>query len=66
VLPVHPGVLIIEILALPERRGPPSEAWACYRVLDGTGVNPIAANQTPSSPAQSTPGDNEPQGDPPP
>ncbi|MCL6249936.1 S4 domain-containing protein [Altererythrobacter sp. KTW20L] len=27
-------VRVIEILALPERRGPASEAQTCYRVLD--------------------------------
>lgn len=37
------GVQVIEILALPTRRGPAPEAQACYRRLDGHGVNPIAA-----------------------
>lgn len=27
-------VRVIEILALPDRRGPPSEAQSCYRTLD--------------------------------
>jgi len=30
---VHPNVCVIEILALPTRRGPSAEAAACYRDL---------------------------------
>jgi len=30
---VHPNVCVIEILALPTRRGPSAEAAACYRYL---------------------------------
>lgn len=37
------GVKVIEIIALPVRRGPASEAQACYRVLDGMAAHPIAA-----------------------
>lgn len=33
-LPMGRHVTVIEILALPERRGPAPEARACYRVLD--------------------------------
>ncbi|TIX49162.1 S4 domain-containing protein [Alteraurantiacibacter aquimixticola] len=33
-MPLGPSVRVIEILSLPHRRGPPSEAQACYRVLD--------------------------------
>jgi ribosome-associated heat shock protein Hsp15 len=39
-LPLRSKVLVIEVLALPARRGSPSEARACYRPLD-------AARQTP-------------------
>lgn len=39
-LPVRSGVLVLEIATLPTRRGPPAEARACYRLLDGDG--PIA------------------------
>lgn len=48
-LPLHSGVRIIEVLTLPERRGPPLEARECYRTLDEPGANPIAAshNQMP-------------------
>lgn len=42
-LPLARRVLVIELLALPVRRGPASEAQACYRVLDERGANPIAA-----------------------
>ena len=42
-LPIGQGVQVIELLALPGRRGPASEAWAHYRVLDGTAADPIAA-----------------------
>ncbi|MCJ7421269.1 S4 domain-containing protein [Sphingomicrobium astaxanthinifaciens] len=34
-VPIHGDVRVIEILDLPVRRGPPSEAEACYRRLDG-------------------------------
>ena len=33
-LPLGQTVRLIEILALPERRGPPREARECYRELD--------------------------------
>ncbi|KHK89596.1 RNA-binding S4 domain-containing protein [Novosphingobium malaysiense] len=42
-IPAGGGVRIIEILSLPPRRGPAPEAQACYRVLDGRAVDPIAA-----------------------
>ncbi len=37
------SVRVIEILVLPERRGPAAEAQACYRSLDAAGLSPIAA-----------------------
>ncbi len=43
VLPLSTGVCVIEIVTLPERRGPASEARTCYRALDAAGPNPIAA-----------------------
>ena len=43
VLPLRSHVRVIEIAALPTRRGPAPEAQACYRVLDGGPPNPIAA-----------------------
>lgn len=48
-LPLPRGVIVIKLLALPERRGPASEAQSCYRVLDERGAVPLAAadNETP-------------------
>lgn len=45
VLPIGPNVRVIEIIALPERRGPASEAQACYRVLDDPTPTPLARPQ---------------------
>ncbi len=42
VLPLPRGVLAIEIISLPHRRGPAPEAQSCYRVLDGAGNFSIA------------------------
>ena len=41
-LPLRREVLVIELLALPARRGPASEARACYRPLDAGGAYGIA------------------------
>ena len=46
-LPTRARVLVVEILALPRRRGPPLEARSCYRVLDESGANPIGPADTP-------------------
>jgi ribosome-associated heat shock protein Hsp15 len=43
-LPLRTQVRVIEILALPHRRGPAPEAQSCYRVLDAGGGNLIAAH----------------------
>jgi ribosome-associated heat shock protein Hsp15 len=40
VLPLPQGVRVVELLAMPERRGPPSEAQSCYRVLDESLTSP--------------------------
>ena len=42
-LPHATSVRVIELLALPVRRGPAPEAQSCYRVLDGTANFPLAA-----------------------
>jgi ribosome-associated heat shock protein Hsp15 len=42
VLPLPAGVRAIEVVAIPARRGPASEAQACYRTLDEAPVNPLA------------------------
>ena len=47
-LPLRGRVLVIEILALPPRRGPPSQARSCYRPLDAHGPNGIAGVQAQS------------------
>ena len=46
VLPLVSGVNVVEILALPVRRGPAQEARDCYRVLDGVRGFPLAAPET--------------------
>lgn len=38
-------VRLVEILALPNRRGPASEAQSCYRDLDPRGQSAIAAGK---------------------
>ena len=40
-LPLRSKVLVIELLALPARRGPASEARACYRPLDAGAAKAI-------------------------
>ena len=47
-LPLRSRVLVIEILALPARRGPPIEARACYRPLDARAANGIAGSEAPA------------------
>jgi ribosome-associated heat shock protein Hsp15 len=48
-VPLHGGVRVIELIALPQRRGPALEARGCYRTLDERAANPIATstNETP-------------------
>jgi ribosome-associated heat shock protein Hsp15 len=41
-LPWQRGALVIQLLELPARRGPGSEAQACYRQLDGDAAKAIA------------------------
>jgi ribosome-associated heat shock protein Hsp15 len=48
-IPLHLGVQVIEVLALPVRRGPPAEARACYRALDEGGESAIAPPDTPTA-----------------
>ncbi|VWX53752.1 RNA-binding S4 domain-containing protein [Novosphingobium sp. 9U] len=45
-LAVGSEVRVLELLAIPVRRGPAPEARSHYRVLDGTAVDPIAAAAT--------------------
>lgn len=43
VVPLGGSVRVIELLVLPARRGPASEARSCYRLLDEQSHFPIAA-----------------------
>lgn len=45
-IPLGSEVRIAEILALPERRGPPGFARSHYRELDRTGQSALAAGET--------------------
>ncbi|MEZ5695746.1 MAG: RNA-binding S4 domain-containing protein [Sphingomonadaceae bacterium] len=45
-MPLGKGVIVMELLALPLRRGPASEAQSCYRVLDAGGQSAIATPKT--------------------
>ena len=51
-LPLRRGVVVIELLALPARRGPASEARACYRPLDAGGAKRIAGERPAEGEAQ--------------
>lgn len=42
-IPMGDTVRVVELLALPTRRGPPGEAALCYRVLDPRGETALAA-----------------------
>jgi len=59
VIPLAGGVRIVEITALPNRRGPASEAISCYRALDGSAEISIAAgsNRTGQHPGADHQGD---------
>ncbi len=46
VIPLARKVAIIELINLPDRRGPSEEAHSCYRVLDVGAANPIAVAET--------------------
>ncbi|MBX7513924.1 RNA-binding S4 domain-containing protein [Qipengyuania sp. GH38] len=45
-LPLGNTVRLIEVLSLPDRRGPPREAQACYRELDPDGQNGNSSGTT--------------------
>jgi ribosome-associated heat shock protein Hsp15 len=49
VIPAACGARVIEVLALPVRRGPAKEAQQCYRVLDAPVHSPIAAAAGPNA-----------------
>ncbi len=47
-IPFPAGVRVIELVALPVRRGPAAEAQACYRALDPNGNRAIAPHELPT------------------
>lgn len=49
-VPLPGGVRVIEVVALPTRRGPAGEAQACYRALDGPAFRAIAPAQEEPAP----------------
>jgi ribosome-associated heat shock protein Hsp15 len=44
-IPLPSGVRVIQLVALPIRRGPASEAQACYRALDPQAYASLAGDQ---------------------
>jgi ribosome-associated heat shock protein Hsp15 len=54
-LPLARKVLVIELVALPARRGPPGEARACYRPLDAGRANGIAGDDRPHAEGKAQP-----------
>ena len=58
-VPLPGGVRVIELLALPVRRGPAAEAAACYRALDRQPSASLAADE--EQPPQHRPNGGPPQ-----
>lgn len=54
-IPWGPGVRLVEILALPEKRGPAREAQGCYRMLDQRGETDIGDGATHNRPGEARP-----------
>ena len=54
-LPGRTGVRVVEVTALPDRRGPPTEARSHYRELDRNGETAIAGAEAPLSKGNLTP-----------
>lgn len=46
-IPLGQRVRLVEVLALPERRGPATEAQGCYRVLDPAAQTDIGDGKPP-------------------
>ena len=57
-LPLGSRIAVLEVVALPPRRGPAPEAQACYRVLDGPAQTAIAGKM--AGPAADPLGDHHP------
>ena len=49
-LAVGDSIRVIELLALPDRRGPPAHARSHYREVDGSGLDPKGQNTIAASP----------------
>ena len=47
-VPLPGGVRVIELIALPTRRGPAAEALGCYRALDPQAQSAIAPGEPPT------------------
>lgn len=47
-IPLGPAVRLVEVLTLPERRGPAQEAQSCYRVLDPARQTDIGGSDIPA------------------
>ena len=47
-VPLPGGVKVIELVALPTRRGPAAEAQGCYRALDPQAQSAIAPGEPPT------------------
>ena len=54
-VPAGNGVHVVEVLALPDRRGPPAEARSHYRELDRNSETAIAHDEPPFSKGILTP-----------
>jgi ribosome-associated heat shock protein Hsp15 len=54
-IPQGQGVRLIEVLALPDKRGPAREAQACYRVLDQRGESDIGEGAMNNRPGEAGP-----------
>lgn len=44
-VPLGVSIKLVEVLALPEKRGPAREAQACYRMLDRHGISDIGERE---------------------
>ena len=47
---VGDSIRVIELIALPDRRGPPAHARSHYREVDGSGLDPRGQNTIAASP----------------
>lgn len=54
-IPLGTTVRLIEVLALPEKRGPAREAQACYRMLDQNGETDIGPQHHTTARGKSNP-----------